>query len=158
MMTKHVARRCVTVWIDKHMSIVAVFLGPQATAHRVRSDGNGDEAIVDGWLLQRFTTYRREHWQQLCEQTVARLGPNDDILIVGPGQAKHALRDEIEQYSGMKGQIRALQTEPRMTDQQLVALSSTLCEASDRNLPEAHREFQPPVVVSRTFDQIGVRK
>ena len=157
-MTNHVARRCVTVWIDRHMSVVAVFLGRQDLVHRAGSADSDDERVVDGWLLQRFAAYRREHWQQLCEQTVSHLGPNDDILIIGPGQAKHTLRCEIEQYSGMKGRIRALQTEPRMTDQQLVALSSTLCEASDRNLPEAHREFQPPVVVSRTFDQIGVRK
>lgn len=111
------------VWIDHSSAIIAVFLGEAQPANASILANLHYDGLVDGWLLRRLVAYRHIHWQQLCEQVAQHLGPNDDILIVGPGQAKHKLRCEIEGHGGMKGRVLAIETEPRVSDEHLVAIA-----------------------------------
>ena len=74
-----------------------------------------------GWAQHRIEAHRHEVLKHYYEDVIQHLGPVDEILILGPGQAKHELHRSIEHHKGLKGKVMALHGVSRMNEQQVIA-------------------------------------
>jgi len=54
------------------------------------------------------------------DEVVHYLSSADDVLILGPGQAKHELRRRIEHHKILKGKVLALINASRLTEAELI--------------------------------------
>ena len=63
---------------------------------------------------------------------IDHLGPVDEILILGPGQAKHELNNRIEHHKGLKGKVMDLVSAPEISELELI----TQAEAFFKSLAE----------------------
>jgi hypothetical protein len=45
----------------------------------------------------------------------------DEIVILGPGQAKHELQHHIEHHKGLRGKVIAVRNASRLTEQEVIA-------------------------------------
>jgi hypothetical protein len=108
-----VASRHVAIWIDHHEAMLLVFeVGPFPSS---LPHGPGD-----GWSQHRVDAQRYPLMQQYYDVVLSHLEPQDEILILGPGQAKRELCQWIEQHGGLKGKVVGLHHASRLADVELV--------------------------------------
>ena len=119
-MSEQTPRR-VAVWIDHHAAIIATFIGERLKQEEELLPDLNLQDHGRGWTQRRIEAHHHEQWKHFCEEIVEHMGSVDEILIVGPGQAKHELRRQIEHHKGLRGKVLALQTASRMTENELVA-------------------------------------
>lgn len=111
------ATRRVVIWIDNHEAILLAFeVGP--------FDSSVGQNPGDGWSLHRVDAERYSLTQQYYGAVLYHLQPEDEILILGPGQAKRELRQQIEQPGILKGKVIGLQYASRLADVELVSPTS----------------------------------
>jgi hypothetical protein len=58
--------------------------------------------------------------QQFYDALLSHLEPVDDILILGPGQAKHELRQQIDRCRGLKGKVVGIHNASTLAQVELV--------------------------------------
>ena len=75
---------------------------------------------MDGWSQYRVDAQRYPLIQQYYDAVLSHLEPQDEILILGPGQAKSELCRQIEQYEGLKGRVGGLHHPAGLTEVELV--------------------------------------
>ncbi len=104
----------VAVWIDHHQAILLSFepgLFARSVPHRPGS----------GWFQHHVDARRYSLMQQYYDAVLSHLEPQDEILILGPGQAKHELRQLIEQHGGLKGKVVGLHYAPRLAEVEMIS-------------------------------------
>ena len=113
--------RRVAIWVDHREAIMVLFVGDHLDREKEILAG-ADSPVRDVNLPQyHLETHRHEVLKQYYDDVIQRLGPVDEILILGPGQAKHELRKRIEHHKGLKGKVVGLSTAPPLTEAQLVS-------------------------------------
>lgn len=108
-----VVSRRVAIWVDHHEAILLKFeVGPfdRSFPHRP-GDGRSQYRVE----AQQYPTE-----QQYYEAVLSYLKPGDEILILGPGQAKRDLCHEIERSGNLKGEVVGLQQATRLAEVELV--------------------------------------
>ena len=87
--------RRVAIWVDHREAIMVLFVGDHLD--REKEILAGADSPVRDVNLPRYhlETHRHEVLKQYYDDVIQRLGPVDEILILGPGQAKHELRKRI---------------------------------------------------------------
>lgn len=115
----HPIRR-IAVWIDQREAIVAVFSGDQLRKEEEIFSDLDQEAHHKDWTRSRVQAHKHEHLKHFYEEVVRHFGPADEILILGPGQAKHELRHHVEHHKGLKGKITAVENAAKMSEAELV--------------------------------------
>jgi hypothetical protein len=111
-MTRAASRR-VAIWIDHHEAILLAFeVGPFASSVPHRPG--------DGWSQHRVDGQQYPLMQQYYDAVLSHLEPQDEILILGPGQAKRELRQRIEQHGGLRGKVVGLYHASRLADAELI--------------------------------------
>jgi len=113
--------RRVAVWLDQRIAILVAFEGECLEAEEEIVSEAGPHTHGGGWSQHRIEAHRHELLKHFYEEIVDHLGAVDEILIVGPGQAKHDLRKHIEHHKGLKGKVVELETVDKMTEKELVA-------------------------------------
>ncbi len=112
-MVTHAASRRIAIWIDRHEAILLAFeAGPFG--------GSVPPGPGDRWSQHRVDAQQYPSTQQYYEVVLSYLEPQDEILILGLGQAKHELRQRIEQQGSLKGQVVGLQHASRLSEVELV--------------------------------------
>jgi hypothetical protein len=97
----HPVSRHVAVWIDPRQAILLAFeVEPLDSSALDRSD--------NGWSQVRVDAHQYSSTQQYFGAILSYLKPLDEILILGPGQAKNELRQQIEQQGSLKGTVLGL--------------------------------------------------
>jgi len=67
------------------------------------------------------------------EEVIDHLGSVDEILILGPGQAKHELSNRIEHHKGLKGKVIDLVNAPEMSEVELIAQAEAFFKSLAEN-------------------------
>ena len=117
----HDMPRRVAIWIDHREAILIAFRGEKVTGEEELFSEVRPRARGGGWAQHRIEAHRHEVLKHYYEDVIQHLGPVDEILILGPGQAKHELHRSIEHHKGLKGKVMALRGVSRMNEQQVIA-------------------------------------
>ena len=111
-MTRAAARH-VAIWIDHHEAILLAFeIGPY--------DGPVPHRPGDGWSQYRVDARSYPLVQEYYDAVLSYLESQDEIWILGPGQAKNELRQRIEQHGTLRGKVVGLHDACRLTQVELV--------------------------------------
>lgn len=119
-MDRHKPRR-VAIWIDHREAILVGFRGEQVTGEKELFSEVGPHTHGGGWAQHRFEAHRHELLKHYYDEVIQHLGPVDEILLLGPGQAKYELHHSIDHHKGLKGSVVAVRSTSRLTEQQVIA-------------------------------------
>jgi peptide subunit release factor 1 (eRF1) len=117
----HDRLRRVVIWIDHREAIVIAFRGEAVIGEEEFFSEAGPRTHGGGWSQHRIEAHRHEMLKHYYEEVLQHLGPVDEILVLGPGQAKHELHRSIEHHKGLKGKVMAVRSADRLTEQEVVA-------------------------------------
>ena len=124
----HDVPRRVAIWIDHRDAILITLRGEQVTGEEELSSKAGPHTHGGGWSQHRIEAHRHEVLKRYYEEVIQHLGPVDEILLLGPGQAKHELRQSIEHHKGLRGKVMAVCGASRLTEQEVIAEAERLFE------------------------------
>ena len=117
----------VAIWID-HRTAIIVYIPDDRFQNEeniwVEEELDGER---EGHSLQHRNGHRQEALKRFYNNVISQLKHMvhvDDILIVGPGQAKHEFRRHIDQYKSLKGKITSIQNATRMSEKELKKYAS----------------------------------
>jgi peptide subunit release factor 1 (eRF1) len=126
-MDQHVPRR-VVVWIDHRVAILVAFAGKRLKREDELYSEAGPHTHGGGWSQHRFEAHRHALLQHFYDEVIHHLGPVDEILILGPGQAKHELHQRIDHHRGLKGKVIDVQNADKMTEAELVLQAGAILD------------------------------
>jgi peptide subunit release factor 1 (eRF1) len=118
---KHSALRRVAIWIDHREALLVAFVADQLQREEELVSEVRPHTHGGGWSQHRFEAHRHETLKHFYEEVIQHLGMVDEILILGPGQAKHELRARIEHHKGLKGKVVEIASADQLTAAELVA-------------------------------------
>lgn len=127
-------RRCL-VWIDANEAVIVRWKDDQARVDRVESEVPAHHRSTGhvrrdpmvrhggGRAQNAEEHHRQEHIDRFVDAVIARLAPEDDLLILGPGTIREHLVRQLHDEDRRRGTERLLDSEPSAprTDPQLVA-------------------------------------
>ena len=111
----------VAIWIDHREALVITFRGGQVTGEEEICSHAGPHTHGGGWSQRRIEAHRHEMLKRYYEEVIQHLGPVDEILLLGPGLAKHELKTGIDHHKGLRGKVMAVCPAARLTEQELIA-------------------------------------
>jgi stalled ribosome rescue protein Dom34 len=115
--------RQVAVWIDHREAIVINF----KNAHLLREEEIFSEAGPHthggGWSQKKIESHRHAILDHFYEQVVRDLAGADEIVIYGPGQAKHELHQHILRSKALEKRVTRLITTDKLGDQQFIRMA-----------------------------------
>jgi hypothetical protein len=119
-MNHHMPRR-VAIWIDHRQAILINFNGQQVMGEEELFSEVGPHTHGGGWAQHRIESHRHEMLKHYYEEVIGHLGPTDEILILGPGPAKHELVRRVNHHKGLKGKVSAVRGTSRLTEREIIA-------------------------------------
>ena len=75
------------------------------------------EVAVDGKIKER----RKQQLKKYYRELIKIVQQADSVLIMGPGEAKRGLKTEIEKSKKLAQKIAKVETQDKMTEQQIIA-------------------------------------
>lgn len=113
--------RDVAVWIDHRQAVIAAIAGETETTTRVESKVDhtgaaGGESVVEDKRDRRFANHLRAYY----EGVISHIKDANEILLLGPGEAKHELEKQIRE-EGFGDRIVGVETADKLTDHQVAA-------------------------------------
>ena len=117
----HDIPRRVAIWIDHREAILIAFRGEAVIGEEELFSEAGPRTHGGGWAQHRIETHRHEILKHYYDDVIQHLGPVDEILILGPGQAKHELHHSIDHHKGLRGKVVAVNSASRLTEQEVIA-------------------------------------
>ena len=125
----HQMPRRVAIWLDHREAILITFRGEQVTGEEELFSEVGSHTHGGGWAQHRIEAHRHEVLKHYYEEVIQHLGPVDEILLLGPGQAKHELHQSIDHHKGLRGKVIAVQGADRLTEQEVIAEAEQFFES-----------------------------
>jgi hypothetical protein len=125
----HDKPRRVAIWIDHREAILITFYGEIVISEEVLFSEAGPHTHGGGWAQHRIEAHRHEILKHYYDEVIGHLGPVDEILILGPGQAKHELNRSIDHHKGLKGKVMAVRGTDRLTEKEIVAEAEQFFDA-----------------------------
>jgi len=117
----HNMPRRVAIWIDHREAILIAFRGEQVIGEKEYFSEAGPRTHGGGWAQHRIEAHRHEMLKHYYDEVTQHLGPVDEILILGPGQAKYELHRSIDHHKGLRGKVVAVHSTSRLTEQAVIA-------------------------------------
>lgn len=127
----HAVSRHVAIWIDSHQAFLLRF-GADLR------DGWLAPTTDGGWSQCRVDAHRYSGAQQYYVAVLTCLEPRDEILILGPDQAKDELRQLIERHRGSKGSVVGLYHASRLAEVDLVFPTGGIGHIRQSTSPDRH--------------------
>ena len=121
--------RRVAIWIDHREAILITFYGEIVISEEELFSEAGPHTHGGGWAQHRIEAHRHEILKHYYDEVIGHLGPVDEILILGPGQAKHELNRSIDHHKGLKGKVMAVRGTDRLTEKEIVAEAEQFFDA-----------------------------
>jgi hypothetical protein len=123
----------VGIWIDHRRAVVVTIENGQESIHTIEGDvdrepkaagrtGNptkwGPQAPINEHRLEE--NYRH-HVVNFYKEVIKSIGKPDQLLVMGPAQAKREFADELQKIGEMRGINLKIETVDKMTDPQVAA-------------------------------------
>jgi hypothetical protein len=130
--------RHIAIWIDAHQAILLISEAEpfgQSTLHRPG----------EGWSQGRVDAQQYPSAQQYYGAVLAHLEPLDEILILGPGQARLELRHQIGQQAGLKGKVVGLQYASMLAKAEVIFPTREAWRLDEAGEAQVDRPIRRPV-------------
>jgi len=116
----HINNRQIAIWVDHQEAFLAKFQDEQLSREEEIISEIGSDTHGRGWQRHYFEAHHHEQLKHFYDEIVEHLGTVDEILIMGPGQAKHELRRRIEHHKGLRGKVVDLKTKDKISEDQFI--------------------------------------
>jgi hypothetical protein len=135
----HEVPRHVAIWMDPQQAILLAFETEpfdRSTPHIRGRGGSWSQDCIDtqGYLSK----------EQYYDAVLSHLKPQDEILILGPGEAKLELRHQIERQGGQRGQVRGLYYASRLANVEVIVPTSEAWRSEKVDEPQADTRIPRP--------------
>jgi len=117
---KHSQTHQIAIWIDHHEAFLAKFQDQNISQEEDIVSEVGPHTHGGGWSQHRIDAHRHEQLNHYYDEVIGHLGSPDEILILGPGQAKHELRARIEHHKGLRGKVVDVKTSDKISEEQFI--------------------------------------
>lgn len=131
---KNHSARQVAIWVDHHEAFLAKFQDEQLDREEEIYSHAGPHTHGGGWSQHRIDAHRHEQLNHFYDEILEHLGTVDEILILGPGQAKHELRSRIEHHKGLRGKVVQLKTTDKISEEQFTKEAEAYFGLGPQNL------------------------
>jgi stalled ribosome rescue protein Dom34 len=112
--------RRLAIWVDhREASVVVIEDGRIIKREKIESRIDKEEHHPD-WSRSHLQARKQEHLNRFYEAIVHQIDPRDEILILGPGLAKHELDHHIRLRRALKNQVIGLESAPRLPVHEMV--------------------------------------
>ena len=139
----------VAIWIDHQEAILVSFAGDHLDNEEDVFSSAGPHTHGGGRSQHHFESHRHEILKHFYDEVIHHLGSADEVLVLGPGQAKHDLRRRIEHHKSLKGKVSALINASRLTEAELIsqaeAFFSSESDKSEENQVSADSESKEQI-------------
>ncbi len=116
-------KKNVGLWIDHRKAVIVTFRDQEEEIREIRSHmekhvrySGGSDASAEDQRDRKFTG----HLDKYYDKVISSIRDADSILVLGPGEAKVELKTRLDAQA-LGGNIVAIETVDKMTDQQLAA-------------------------------------
>ena len=110
----------IAVWIDHREAIMAIFTDAHLLREEELFSEAGPHTHGGGWSQQRFEAHRHAILDHFYEEIIQNLAGADEIIIYGPGQAKHELHQHISRNKTISLRVIDLVTTDKLSDEQFI--------------------------------------
>jgi peptide subunit release factor 1 (eRF1) len=129
--------RRVAIWVDHREAIVITLRGDKVTDEEEFFSEAGPHTHGGGWAQHRIESHRHEMLKHYYEEVVQHLGSVDEILLLGPGQAKYELRQAIDHHKGLRGKVVAVRDASQLTEEQVMAEAEDFFALRGKEVPSS---------------------
>ena len=105
--------RHVVIWLDGYHAVLLVLENESSAVPHLQGSG-------DGCLQRQIDARQCWSMHHYHDAVLAYLEPENEILLLGPGQAKQELRRQIERHRGLKGKVVGLYHASELATAELV--------------------------------------
>jgi stalled ribosome rescue protein Dom34 len=116
------------IWIDHREAFIvkASKMGEMEVKHvssEVEAHNHGGESQEHLTLANQRSNseHRHNEMKAFSRDILSHLTDADEIVIFGPGQAKHDLKHELEAHKALAEKLKSLETTDALTEAQLKA-------------------------------------
>jgi len=127
--------RQIAIWIDHREAIMAKFTNAHLLREEELFSDVGPHTHGGGWSQQRFESHRHAVLDHFYEEIIQNLTDADNIIIYGPGQAKHELHQHLNRYKGLSQRVIDLVTTDKLSEHEFI-------QTAIKDLVSAHMQEQ----------------
>jgi len=129
--------RRVAIWVDHREAIVITFRGDEVADEEEFFSEAGPHTHGGGWAQHRIESHRHEILKHYYEEVVQHLGSVDEVLLLGPGQAKYELHHAIDHHKGLRGKVVAVRGASQLTEEQVIAEAEEFFALGGKEVPSS---------------------
>lgn len=115
----HRPLRQIAVWVDHREAILAIFEDAHLLHEAELFSEVGPHTHGGGWSQKRIEAHRHAVLDHYYEEIIRELNGADQVILYGPGQAKHELENHINRTKSLSGHILDIVTTDKLGDTQL---------------------------------------
>lgn len=112
--------RQIVVWLDHREAILLSFNDAHLLHEEELFSDVAPHTHGGGWSQRRIETHRHAILDHFYEEIIQNLTGADEILIYGPGQAKHELHQHISHNKALNQRVLDLITTDKLNEQELI--------------------------------------
>lgn len=115
----HRPLRQIAVWVDHREAILAIFEDAHLLNEAELFSEVGPHTHGGGWSQKRIDAHRHAVLDHFYEEIIHELTGADQVILYGPGQAKHELERHIHHTKSLNGHILNVVTTDKLGENQL---------------------------------------
>jgi stalled ribosome rescue protein Dom34 len=115
--------RQIAVWIDHREAILTTFKDAHLLREKEIFSEAGPHTHGGGWSQKRIEAHRHTILDLYYEEITQNLTGADEIIIYGPGQAKHELLQHINRNKALSQRVIDLVTTDKLSEQELIRMA-----------------------------------
>ncbi len=115
--------RQIAIWIDHREAIIAIFKDAHLLREKEIFSEAGPHTHGGGWSQKRIEAHRHTVLDLYYDEITQDLTGADEIIIYGPGQAKHELHQHINCNKALNQPVIDLVTTDKLSEQQFIRMA-----------------------------------
>ena len=120
---EHHSLRQIAIWIDHREAILAIFKDAHLLREQEIFSEAGPRTHGGGWSQKRIEAHRHTVLELYYDEIAQSLIGADEIIIYGPGQAKHELHQHINRNKALKQHVLDLVTTDKFSEQEFIRMA-----------------------------------
>jgi stalled ribosome rescue protein Dom34 len=109
----------IAVWVDHREAILAFFENVHLLREEELFSEAGSHTHGGGWSQKRIEAHRHAVLDHFYEEIIQELSGADQVILYGPGQAKHELEHHINRNKVLSVHLIAVTTTDKMSEHAL---------------------------------------
>lgn len=115
--------RQIAIWVDHREAILAIFKDAHLLQEKEIFSEAGPHTHGGGWSQKRIQAHRHTVLDLYYDEIAQNLTGADEIIIYGPGQAKHELYQHINHNKVLGQRVIDLVTTDKLSEQEFIRMA-----------------------------------